>query len=140
MICERKNELDKSDQNRRPWSWLLSACMIHGTSNNREWRAMAHGPLHRKETAWIPTCSPHTLEALLRGYLVYIFKRQFSVFKQYFTYFKALFHPHVFSQIFLNNNFQFLNTHTKRALRVICIVYGLTRLAFQLFYYNIFNF
>ena len=44
-------------------------------------------------------------------------KQQFLVFKQYFTYFKTLFHPHVFSQIFLNNNFQFLNTHTKRALK-----------------------
>ena len=55
------------------------------------------------------------MEEQYRGCLVYIFKQQFSVFKQYFTYFKALFHPHVFSQIFLNNNFQFLNTHTKRA-------------------------
>ena len=52
----------------------------------------------------------------LRGCLVYVFKQQFSVFKQHFTYFKALFHPHVLPQIFLNNNFQFLNTHTKRAL------------------------
>ena len=50
-----------------------------------------------------------------RGCLVYVFKQQFSVFKQHFTYFNALFHPHVFPQIFLNNNFQFLNTHTKRA-------------------------
>ena len=47
--------------------------------------------------------------------MVYVFKQQFSVFKQHFTYFKTLFHPHVFPQIFLNNNFQFLNTHTKRA-------------------------
>ena len=52
----------------------------------------------------------------LGGCLVYVFKQQFSVFKQHFTYFKALFHPHVFPQMFLNNNFQFLNTHTKRAL------------------------
>ena len=48
--------------------------------------------------------------------MVYVFKQQFSVFKQHFTYFNALFHPQVFSQMFLNNNFQFLNTHTKRSL------------------------
>ena len=46
--------------------------------------------------------------------MIYVFKQQFSVFKQYFMHFNAFFHPHVFSQIFLNNNFQFLNTHTKR--------------------------
>ena len=50
-----------------------------------------------------------------RGCLVYVFKQQFLVFKQHFTHFNALFHPHVFPQIFLNNNFQFLNTHTKQA-------------------------
>ena len=53
------------------------------------------------------------------GCLVYVFKQQFSVFKQYFTHFNALFHPHVFPQMFLNNNFQFLNTHTKRALNIL---------------------
>ena len=53
---------------------------------------------------------------VLRGCLVYVLKQQFSIFKQHFTHFNALFHPHVFLQIFLNNNFQFLNTHTKRAL------------------------
>ena len=52
----------------------------------------------------------------LRGCLVSVSKQQFSVFKQHFTYFHTLFHPHVFSQKFLNNNFQFLNTCTKRAL------------------------
>ena len=51
--------------------------------------------------------------------MVYNFKQQFSVFKQHFTYFNALFHPHVFPQMFLNNNFQFLNTHTKRALSCV---------------------
>ena len=51
----------------------------------------------------------------LRGCLVCIFKQQFSVFKQHFTYFNALFYPHVFPQIFSNNNFQFLNICTKRA-------------------------
>ena len=45
-----------------------------------------------------------------------VFKQQFSVFKQHFTYFNTLFHPHVFPQKFSNNNFQFLNTCTKRAL------------------------
>ena len=54
----------------------------------------------------------------IRGCLVYVFKQQFLVFKQHFTHFNALFHPHVFPQIFLNNNFQFLNTHTKQALRL----------------------
>ena len=41
----------------------------------------------------------------LRGCLVCIFKQQFSVFKQHFTHFNTLFHPHVFLQMFLNNNF-----------------------------------
>ena len=54
---------------------------------------------------------------MFRGCLVCVFKQLFSVFKQHFTHFNTLFHPHVFPQIFLNNNFQFLNTHTKRALR-----------------------
>ena len=52
----------------------------------------------------------------LKGCLVCNFKQPFSVFKQHFTHFNALFHPHVFLQIFSNNNFQFLNTCTKRAL------------------------
>ena len=52
----------------------------------------------------------------VRGCLVCIFKQPFLVFKQYFTHFSALFHPHVFPQMFSNNNFQFLNTCTKRAL------------------------
>ena len=47
--------------------------------------------------------------------------QQFSVFKQHFTYFHILFHPHVFPLKILNNNFQFLNTCTKRALRIKCI-------------------
>ena len=52
-----------------------------------------------------------------RGCLVCDFKQQpFSIFKQHFTHFNVLFHPHVFLQIFSNNNFQFLNTYTKRAL------------------------
>ena len=50
--------------------------------------------------------------------MVCVFKQPFSVFKQHFTHFNTLFHSHVLSQIFLNNNFQFLNTHTKRALSV----------------------
>ena len=54
-----------------------------------------------------------------RGCLVCVFKQPFSVFKQHFTHFNALFHPHVFPQIFSNNNFQFLNTCTKRALEPI---------------------
>ena len=57
-------------------------------------------------------------ESFLRGCLVYSIKQPFSVFKQHFTHFNVLFHPHVFSQIFSNNNFQFLNTYTKRALNL----------------------
>ena len=34
---------------------------------------------------------------ILRGCLVCSFKQPFSVFKQHFTHFNALFHPHVFS-------------------------------------------
>ena len=37
--------------------------------------------------------------------LVSVSKQQFSVFKQHFTYFNTLFHPYVFPQKFLNNNF-----------------------------------
>ena len=55
------------------------------------------------------------------GCLVCNLKQPFSVFKQHFTHFNALFHPHVFPQIFLNNNFQFLNTWTKRALDVLLL-------------------
>ena len=51
-----------------------------------------------------------------RGCLVNGFKQPFLVFKQHFTHFNALFHPHVFPQMFLNNNFQFLNICTKRTL------------------------
>ena len=60
--------------------------------------------------------SKHTLKKL-RGCLVYDFKQPFLVFKQHFTHFNTLFHPHVFPQMFSNNNFQFLNTYTKRTLK-----------------------
>ena len=59
-----------------------------------------------------------TLFQKVRGCLVCSFKQPFSVFKQHFTHFNTLFHPHVFPQIFSNNNFQFLNTYTKRALNL----------------------
>ena len=55
----------------------------------------------------------------LGGCLVSISKQQFSVFKQHLTYFHTFFHPHVFPQKFLNNNFQFLNTCTKQALDLL---------------------
>ena len=48
-----------------------------------------------------------------------ISKQQFSVFKQHFAYFHTFFHPYVFPQKFLNNNFQFLNTCTKQALSLL---------------------
>ena len=57
------------------------------------------------------------LSSQVRGCLASVSKQQFIVFKQHFTYFHTLFHPHVFSQKFLNNNFQFLNTCTKQTLR-----------------------
>ena len=50
------------------------------------------------------------------GCLVDIFKQQFSVFKQYYTYFYTLFHSHVFLHMFSNNNFQFLSACTKHPL------------------------
>ena len=53
---------------------------------------------------------------LVKGCLVSVSKQQFSIFKQYFKYFHTFFHSHVFPQKFLNNNFQFLNTYTKRVL------------------------
>ena len=65
------------------------------------------------------TLVDHWIFELLRGCLVCVFKQPFSVFKQHFTYFYILFHPHVFSQMFSNNNFQFLNTYTKRTLSVL---------------------
>ena len=55
---------------------------------------------------------------LFRGCLICVFKKSFLVFKQYFTHFHTLFHPHVFPQMFSNNNFQFLNTCTKRTLKI----------------------
>ena len=38
-----------------------------------------------------------------RGRLVHNFKHMFSVFKQHYMHFHTLFHPHVFSHMFLNN-------------------------------------
>ena len=73
------------------------------------WR-IVYGPW---ETPYVFGC----FRKLLRGCLVCDFKQSFSVFKQYFTHFNTLFHSHVFSQIFSNNNFQFLNTYTKRTLK-----------------------
>ena len=53
-----------------------------------------------------------------RWCLIYVFKQQFSVFKQHYTYLYTLFHPHVFSHIFSNNNFLFLSACTKHPLMV----------------------
>ena len=53
-----------------------------------------------------------------RECLICIFKQQFLFFKQHFTYFHTLFHLHVFSQMFANNNFQFLNTWTKQVQNI----------------------
>ena len=61
----------------------------------------------------------------VRGCLVCVFKQPFSVFKQHFTHFNTFFHLHVFPQIFLNNNFHFLNIHTKRTLNFFFFNYGL---------------
>ena len=61
----------------------------------------------------------NVITKMFRGCLSCVFKQPFSVFKQHFMHSYILFHPHVFSQIFSNNNFQFLNTCTKRTLSVI---------------------
>ena len=61
----------------------------------------------------------YTKKETLRGNLVCVFKQLFLVFKQHFTYFYILFHSHIFPQMFSNNNFQFLNTCTKRALSLL---------------------
>ena len=50
----------------------------------------------------------------LRRCLVCVFKQSFLDFKKHFTHFNTFFHPHLFSQIFSNNNFPFLNAFTKR--------------------------
>ena len=73
-----------------------------------------------------------------RGCLVSV-KQQFSVFKQYFTYFHILFYPHVFPQKFLNNNFQFLNTCTKRApsLLILHEIFRIAQLMYSLISYII---
>ena len=61
---------------------------------------------------------------LFRGCLVCDFKQPFSVFKKHFTHFNGLFHPHVFPQIFSNNNFQFLNTYTNLSvLSYVLVLY-----------------
>ena len=39
-------------------------------------------------------------------------------------YFNTLFYPHVFLQIFLTNNFQFLNTHQSGLKYSILWIYG----------------
>ena len=43
--------------------------------------------------------------------LVHIFKQQFLVFKQHYTYFYTFFHPHIFPHMFSDNNFQFLSAY-----------------------------
>ena len=65
---------------------------------------------------WWPNFYLFIFFSIPKGYLVSVFKQPFLIFKQHFTYFNALFHLHVFLQIFLNNNFQFLNIYTKRTL------------------------
>ena len=66
------------------------------------------------------------------GCLVYVLKQSFSVFKQYFTYFNTFFHLHVFLQMFLNNNFQFLNTNTKQTLMFLCLFFFLMDLGIEI--------
>ena len=53
----------------------------------------------------------------IRGCLVMCFGQQFSVFKQYYTYFHIFFHPHVFSKNTNNvTKTMLLNNVTKRPL------------------------
>ena len=79
---------------------------------------------------WLSGFCVYRVLEKFRGCLVYVFKQQFLVFKQHFTHSNVLFHPHVFPQMFLNNNFQFLNTHTKQGLNV----------AWNVVFFNIFFF
>ena len=61
----------------------------------------------------------NVITKMVRGCLICVFKQPFSVFKQHFMHFHTFFHSHVFPQMFSNNNFQFLNTCTKQAVRVL---------------------
>ena len=90
---------------------------------NQNQKGEGHGPpsLYRLCTCFCPF--DFDTFKTLRGYLVSVFKQQFSIFKQYFTYFYTFFHLHVFPQKFLNNNFQVLNTCTKRALNGFCFCF-----------------
>ena len=66
---------------------------------------------------------PTVLDLLVNNFCIheciggvwFVFLNNYFQFKQYFMHFNVLFYPHIFSQIFSNNNFQFLNTCTKRA-------------------------
>ena len=73
--------------------------------------------LSKFQTSQFSQISHFSLESWNTGRLVCVFKQLFSVFKQYFTYFNTFFQLYIFSQIFLNNNFQFLYTQTKRILK-----------------------
>ena len=66
-----------------------------------------------------------------RGCLVNDFKQLFSVFKQHFTHFNALFHPHIFSQVFLNNNFQFLNIYIKQTHNLLNLTVTQERVSYD---------
>ena len=53
----------------------------------------------------------------IKGCLVRCFEQQFSVFKQHYTYFHIIFHPHVFSKNTNNiTNTTLLNNVTKQSL------------------------
>ena len=51
-----------------------------------------------KKDPWIVTKVSWKVEKVVQywGCLVYDFKQSFLVFKQHFTHFNTLFHPHVF--------------------------------------------
>ena len=99
---------------------LTLICLLFGKEVKRYLQRQANKAKKRKKKrikdTW-PSLKFEVQETLKPlGCLVCDFKQLFSVFKQHFTHFNALFHLHVFPQIFSNNNFQFLNTYTKRAL------------------------
>ena len=83
-----------------------------------EWWIMSYESWVMSDEWWKLSDEKWLAKQALRGCLVSVFKQQFLVFKQHFMYFNTLFHPHIFPQKFLNNNFQFLNTCTKQALKV----------------------
>ena len=67
--------------------------------------------------------------------LLLLFKQRFSVFKQYYTYFYTLFHPHVFSQ---NNNVTkwvlYIYIHTTLGCPILTLTLNFLSLIFHIYF------